>query len=81
MYNLKTTTKIFNIENKTWTTKPSKYETVDQEFFNNCTSKEAIQEFRALGGLEKIQKGKDWLVLESHSPDRTQVVIRVFSKW
>ena len=53
--------------------------TIDEERYNNMTSKEAIKFFRSLGGTEKAtRKGGRVTRLVSTSPSRELRTIRTF---
>lgn len=54
--------------------------TIDEEKYNNMTSKEAIKYFRGLGGTEKAtRKGGRVTRLVSTSPSRELRTIRTFT--
>ena len=54
--------------------------TIDEEKYNNMTSKEAIKYFRGLGGTEKVtRKGGRVTKLVSTSPSRELRTIRTFT--
>jgi len=76
--NFQLTEKHFEFVDGKWVLSREYVQVVNQDYYQNCVSKETIKFFRALGGKENLNYKNGKAILTSVSPNGVMKTVRTF---